>query len=189
MLTHHPVRVARVHRSLFLADLFSEAGKWLNCWYSPGLKYKGKIGQIQQNLYSWWKRKIANPISKIDDYVIHIFGEQHQEADHWANLGPEGQNIYFDSSMTTATWKAVKGFWDGSAKDYGKIRCGVVIKGVDRDRWVTISGIAVPLKVGTAVAAEVMGVCVLTEILDLVFNKCLCVQNINRCIEQILDKQ
>ena len=45
-----------------------------------------------------------------------------------------------------------------------------MIKGVDRDTWVTISRLAVPLS-GAATAAEVMGVCVLTEILDLVFNK------------------
>ena len=44
----------------------------------------------------------------------------------------------------------------------------MVIKGVDRGRWVTISRVAVPLKVGAAVAAEVAGVCVLTGILDLV---------------------
>ena len=73
--------------------------------------------------------------------------------------------------------------WDGSSKDSGKSACGVVIKGVDRDNWVTISRIAVPLSAGTAMAAEGMGVCVLTEILDLVFNKCLIVQNINRCID------
>ena len=49
------------------------------------------MGQIQINLYSWWKRKIANAISKIDDNVKHVFGEHNQEADHWANLGVEGQ--------------------------------------------------------------------------------------------------
>ena len=79
------------------------------------------------------------------------------------------------------TWKAVKGFWDGSCKDNGRSRCGVAIKGVDRERWVTISRSAVPLKVGTAMGAEMMGVCVLTGILDLVFHKCLCVQNTSRC--------
>ena len=39
----------------------------------------------------------------------------------------------------------------------------VVIKGVDRDRWVTISKISVPLKVGTTKAPEVAGVCVARE--------------------------
>ena len=83
----------------------------------------------------------------------------------------------------------MKGFWDGSGRDNGKSGCGVVIKGVDKNRWVTISRIAVPLRVGTAITAEVMGVCVLTEILDLVFKKSLCIQNINRCMNKILDKQ
>ena len=41
-----------------------------------------------------------------------------------------------------------------------KSGCGVVIKGVDRERWVVIDKIAVHPKVGTAMAAEVAGVCV-----------------------------
>ena len=52
----------------------------------------------------------------------------------------------------------------------------------------TISRSAVPLKVGTAMGAEMMGVCVLTGILDLVFHKCQCVQNTSRCIGTILKK-
>ena len=35
----------------------------------------------------------------------------------------------------------------------------------------TISKIAVPLKVGAAMAAEVLGVCVLTSVLDLILCK------------------
>ena len=38
-------------------------------------------------------------------------------------------------------------------------------------------------------AAEVMVVRVLTEILDLVFNRCLIVQNVNRCIDTLLKIQ
>ena len=102
----------------------------------------------------------------------------------------EGQrNIIVDRSNMTETWKAAKGYWDGSLKDNGKSGCGVVMKVVDRSRWVTISRIAVPLKIGTAMAAEVAGVCVLTGILDLVFNKCLCVQSVKQCINRILDEQ
>ena len=48
-------------------------------------------------------------------------------------------------------------------------------QGVDRDKRVKISNFAVLLRVGTAMAAEVMGPCVLTEILDLVFHKSLSV--------------
>ena len=39
----------------------------------------------------WWKKKIANPISKIDDYVKHLCREHNSETDHWANVGAEGQ--------------------------------------------------------------------------------------------------
>ena len=132
---------------------------------------------------------MANLLQKIDDNVKHIFRE-HNEADHWANVGAEGQRkVVVDRKSNAATWKAVKGFWDGSCKDDGKSGCGVAIKGVDRERWVTISRSAVPLKVGTAMEAEMIEVCVLTGILDLVFRKCLCVQNTSRCIGTILKKQ
>ena len=56
----------------------------------------------------------------------------------------------------------MKDFSDGSFKDNSKSGCGVVVKGIDRDTWVAISKIAVQLKVGAALAAEVAGECVLT---------------------------
>ena len=34
---------------------------------------------------------IGSPVRKIDDYVMHIFREHKQEADHKANLGTEAQ--------------------------------------------------------------------------------------------------
>ena len=43
--------------------------------------------------------------------------------------------------------------------DNGRSGRGVVIKGVDRARWVTISNTAIPLKVSAAMAAEIAGVC------------------------------
>ena len=55
----------------------------------------------------------------------------------------------------------------------GKVGAVRGINGVDREIWVTISRTAVALKVGTAMAAEVAGVCVLTGILDLDIHKCL----------------
>ena len=54
-----------------------------------------------------------------------------------------------------------------------------------RDKWVTISKIAVPLKVGAAMTTEIAGICVLTSILDLILCKCLSVQNINQRINRI----
>ena len=38
------------------------------------MKHRGNFGPIQKTLHSWWKRKIANPSSTIDDYVMHFFG-------------------------------------------------------------------------------------------------------------------
>ena len=122
------------------------------------------------------KGRLPVPLSKIDVFVNHVHKEHNQEADLWANIGAQGQRkMIVDRSNHTETWKAVTGFWDGRFKDNGKSGCGVVIKGVDRVNWVTINKIAVPLKVGTAMAAEVMGVCVITEFRDLVFNRCLCI--------------
>ena len=60
-------------------------------------------------------------------------------------------------------------------------------KGVDREKWVTISTIAIPLKVGTVMASEIAGVCVLTCIIDLIFCTCLGVKNVNLCINRILN--
>ena len=67
------------------------AVKWINGQYPLGHKHRGKIGHTEKKFYSWWRRKIALPISKVDDYVMHIFREYIKEADHWANLGAEGQ--------------------------------------------------------------------------------------------------
>ena len=119
----------------------------------------------------------------------HVYREHNQEADHQANIGAQGQRkIVLDRCDNSGTWKVVRDYWDGSFKDNGKSGCRVVIKGFDRERWVTNSKIVVPLKVGTAVAAEVAGVCVLTGILDLIFCKCLCAQSVNECINRILNK-
>ena len=67
------------------------AGKWISGFCALGQKYRQKIVFIQKTLHSWWKRKVAIPISHSDDYVKHIFREHNQEADHWANLCAEGQ--------------------------------------------------------------------------------------------------
>ena len=37
--------------------------------------------------------------------------------------------------------------------------CGVVIRAVDKDKWIIFSKIDVPLGLCTAMAAEVVGVC------------------------------
>ena len=55
-----------------------------------------------------------------------------------------------------------------------------MIKGVDREKWVTVNKIPVLLKVTAAMAAEAVGVCVFTGVLDLILCKSLNVQNINQ---------
>ena len=86
-----------------------------------GQKYSGMIRQVQKTLHSWWKEKIAKPISKIDFSVKHVYREHNQESDHWANIGAQGQRkIVLDRCDNSESWKAVKGHWDGSFKDNGK---------------------------------------------------------------------
>ena len=64
-----------------------------------------------------------------------------QEADHLANLGAEGvRKIIVEKGNKTENLKAVRGFWDGSKKTDGRSGCGVVIKGVDRDKWSRCGG-------------------------------------------------
>ena len=161
------------------------ACKWINGEFAQGKKHKEIIGEVQRILHSWWKRGTFTPISNIDNFVKRVYREHNQEADHWADIGAQGRrkiDIFWKN--VTTTWKAIRGFWDGSFKDDGKRCCGIVIKGVDRQKWMTISKIAVFLKVGAAMAAEVFGVCVLTSVLDLILCKSLSVQNIkNESIE------
>ena len=134
------------------------------------------------------EEEVAMPISNIDRIVKHVFVEHNQEADHWANIGAQGRRkTVIDKRDNSTTWKATRGFWEGSFKDKSRSGCGIVIKGADRERWVTISKIAILLKAGAAMAVEVAGVCVLTSILDLILCTCLSVQNINLRINRILN--
>ena len=92
--------------------------------------------------------------------------------DHWANLGAEGERKFVvHKGNNNESWKAVKGFLDGSSKNNGRSGCGVVIKGAGKGKWITIGKIAVPVGIGKAMEAEVMGVCGVTSMLDLVLRK------------------
>ena len=115
---------------------------------------------------------MAYPVGLIDDYGKHIFREHNQEA-----------NITTEGGRNTEEWKAVSGYWDGSKKTDGRSGCGVVTKGIDRDMWITISKIAVHLEACTTMAAEIAGASVLTGLHDLLFDKNLSVDNINRFSE------
>ena len=113
-------------------------------WKTLKQKKDEELARSTEILYLWWKRKIALPISKIDDHVKHIFREHNQEAEYWANLGAEGQGkIIIGNGNNTERRKAVRGFWDGSSKINGKSGCGVVVKGADRNKWITFSKVSV----------------------------------------------
>ena len=136
------------------------------------------------------KRTLHRLSQRFDDCVKHIFREHNQEADYWANLGAEGRRkIIVDRGSNNLRWKAAKGHWGGSSKNKGRSGRGVVVKGADEDKWITISKVAVSLGVGTVMAAEVMGVCVLTSIPDLVLHKVSALKITNQCIDTILTNQ
>ena len=59
------------------------ACKWSNREFAQGTKYKDTNGKIQRILHSWWKKRVAKPISNIDRFVNHVCKEHNLEADHW----------------------------------------------------------------------------------------------------------
>ena len=99
----------------------------------------------------------------------------------WEPVGKK--EIVIDKDSNTEKQKAVKGFRDGSGKDNGESGCGVVVIRVDREKWVTISKGALPLRMCTAVAPEMTGVCLFICVLNLIPKGNLSVGNINRCVD------
>ena len=58
----------------------------------------------------------------------------------------------------------MRGFWDGGKKKDGSSGCGIVIKGVDRKKWITIRKIAVALAVCSALSARCYVFCLLLSV-------------------------
>ena len=81
------------------------------------------------------------------------------------------------------TWKAVRGCRDSNKKNNARSGCGVAVKAVDKET-VTVSDIAVPVKVSTAMATEIAGVRVRTEVRDLHSAKILNMQTVTDCMKQ-----
>ena len=89
-----------------------------------------------------------------------------------------------DKKSITEKWTALRGFWDGSSKAKGKSGCGVIIKAADRGAWRT--KIAVPLGTDSAITAEVIGACILVGAVDLILNKAINKENLDKCIKAIM---
>ena len=83
-----------------------------------------------------------------------------------ANLGADGikKITIAKKKGSDARWKAVRGFWDGGKKRDGTSGWGIVIKGVDGDKWITISKIVVPFAVCSALSARCYVFCLLLSV-------------------------
>ena len=126
-----------------------------------GKKYRHKLGGIQATLHSWWKKSVACLVRKVDDHVKHAFRKQNREADHLANLGKEGKwKITIEGVENMETRKTLRSYWDGSTEEDGCSGCGIVIKAVNMENWITISSAAVPLETSTARTTGIAGACV-----------------------------
>ena len=101
-----------------------------------------------------------------------------------ASLEAKGVEQIAMDEKTNRNWKATRSWWDGSAKIDGRS----VIKGVDKNRWVTLRNRSAikkrmqPLrKECSALAAEIAGVIILLEVVDLSGRAHLTVENIRSC--------
>ena len=56
-------------------------------------RHGGRIDQVHKNHVLMVEKKDANPKSKIDDFVNHVFQEHNQEADHLTKMEAEEQKI------------------------------------------------------------------------------------------------
>ena len=112
------------------------AEKWINGNYAMGKKYKDNSVVFKKKKNVAFVVEEENRTSPwrevVDDYVKHISREHNEEADHLATLGMEGQKNTLEGVANTEEWKT--------------IRSGIVIKAVDRDKWITVSNIAVTIK-------------------------------------------
>ena len=68
----------------------------------------------------------------------HNCREHKQETDRFADLRAEGKpSATVKTLKNREDWKAVRGYWDGSAKGEGRSRFGVVLHAVARYGWIT----------------------------------------------------
>ena len=136
----------------------------------------------KKTLHWWWKRRpaflrstITRSTSSGNTIRKLITGRT------WERMGKE--TLLFTKEMILKSGRCNVASGTGNAKINGRSGCGVVIKGADKDKWITISKIAVFWCTCTVMTAEVVGVCVLTGILDLVLGKNHSMKNIDQCID------
>ena len=128
----------------------------------------------------------------MDDFVKHSYRKDNQEAGHMANLGGRVSCESFCGRLQNHGLQQQRRRYEAAgtkAKKGGGSGCGVVSKVDDREKWITVSNISVPLEIDTAMAAEVASAHIQTEVLDLVFGlKRMCGQNHDGRLLTLVDK-
>ena len=129
--------------------------------------HRPRIGERSKPVKEKKEPKILGPADisisyRTEGTTVQMCGDSNV-AEKWINgyyaLGEKYKNKMGGKS-NTGKRKAIRGLWDGGAKANGRCGCGVIIKGADRDTWVTISKIAVPLRTCSAMTGEVVGACI-----------------------------
>ena len=83
------------------------------------------------------RKKIAYPVTQIDDCVKYSFRQHNQEVHHLTIVGAEGQRkITVEKGTNTDKWKTVRGFVGGQQQDKRKER----IWSCDQKEWAGTSG-------------------------------------------------
>ena len=113
-------------------------------WIDENLRQE--FSGVWKQFLSWWRRAAAATEMRTGDFVQHAHSEHNQEADESAKESRKSRR----TKEMNRKWKATVGWWDGSAKEDGRCKCGVVITGAETDGWVTISESAVPKKKSAA---------------------------------------
>ena len=125
------------------------------------------------------EERLLTRVENIGVYVRHISREHNHEAHYLANLGADRvKKVIVEQGGNNERWKAVKGGFLMEAKRETAPAAAVWLsRVVDRESWITISKVAVPLVLCIAMAAEVTGACILADVLDLTFSQQLSVEN------------
>ena len=91
-----------------------------------------------RDINSCLKRNVARPISNMDGFVKQMHKENNQDADNLANICAQERRKIIIDRRNDSEYEA--------SEDSDRSGCGVVNKGVDGERWMILSKIAIFLK-------------------------------------------
>ena len=99
------------------------------------------------------------------------------------------QRVIVETLKNNETWKAIREYWDGSRNENGNSGCGIVITAIDREKLDHTQENVCPVKVSTAMEAEVAGVTILTEVPGMMLGQRMNVEMVTQCIERVTDEK